>query len=184
MTHGNWSQELYIKSYKFAAAAHRGQTVPGTELPYVMHLSFVSMEIMAALRIESGHDEDLAVQCALLHDVIEDTETTYQRLMEEFGRTVAAGVLALSKDKTLAKPQQMADSLRRIIQQPPEIRMVKLADRITNLQPPPAFWTKHKIEKYRAGAFEILNTLGEASDFLSMRLREKIGAYGPYSGDR
>lgn len=177
MAHDKWLQEYYIKSYKFAANAHYGQIVPGTELPYIMHVSFVSMEIIAAFRTELGHDENLAVQCALLHDVIEDTETTYQQVNSEFGNPVATGVLALSKDKTLAKSLQLADSLRRIKEQPQEIWMVKLADRITNLQPPPDFWTKDKIEKYRVEALEILNSLGEASDFLYLRLRDKIDKY-------
>jgi (p)ppGpp synthase/HD superfamily hydrolase len=180
MTDAGWSQESYIKAYKFAANAHRGQTVPGTDLPYIMHVSFVSMEIIAALHAGQGRDGNLAVRCALLHDVIEDTEVTYQQVLDEFGSSVANGVLALSKDEALVKDAQMADSLRRIRQQPPEIWMVKLADRITNLQPPPPYWAKDKIEKYRVEAVEILNTLGEASGFLSSRLREKIDAYSAY----
>ena len=67
---GKWTQDGYIKAYKFAAQTHRGQVVPGTDLPYVMHLSFVSMEIIAALNTEQGCNENLAVQCALLHDVV------------------------------------------------------------------------------------------------------------------
>jgi (p)ppGpp synthase/HD superfamily hydrolase len=183
MTHTRWSQDEYIKAYKFAANAHRGQTVPGTELPYIMHVSFVSMEVIAALRTEQdGRDGNLAVQCALLHDVIEDTEVTHQQVLDEFGSNVAAGVFALSKDKSLAKDSQMTDSLRRISQQPPEIWMVKLADRITNLQPAPSYWTEDKIEKYRDEAIEILNTLGQASDVLSARLRKKIDTYGGREG--
>ena len=65
-----WSQEKYIKAYNFAAEAHKGQKVPGTDLPYIMHLSLVSMEIMAALSVENDLDGDLAIQCALLHDTI------------------------------------------------------------------------------------------------------------------
>ena len=70
MANTPWSQDQYIKAYQFAALAHWGQFVPGTDIAYIMHLSFVSMEVIAALRTEQGHDEDLAVQCALLHDVI------------------------------------------------------------------------------------------------------------------
>jgi (p)ppGpp synthase/HD superfamily hydrolase len=181
MAQDTWSQEYYIKAYKFAATAHHGQLVPGTDFPYLMHLSFVSMEVIAALNIERGRDGNLAVQCALLHDVIEDTAVSYQSVATEFGGAVAGGVLALSKDKKLAKHQQMADSLRRIRQQPPEIWMVKLADRITNLQPPPSYWTTDKIRQYQAEAVEILGALGEASDLLSSRLREKINAYNMYA---
>jgi (p)ppGpp synthase/HD superfamily hydrolase len=172
-----WAQESYLKAYKFAASAHRGQTVPGTDLPYIMHISFVSMEVIAALRISDGYAEDLAVQCALLHDVIEDTDATYEQLNQEFGIQVADGVLALSKDKTLVKSLQMEDSLKRIMRQPKEVQMVKLADRITNLQPPPDYWTREKISHYREEAIEIYNALREANDLLASRLWQKIEEY-------
>lgn len=180
MATDRWTQDSYIKAYKFAANAHRGQTVPGTDIPYIMHLSFVCMEVIAALNSEPGRNENLAVQCALLHDVIEDADIPYQHVMDEFGSAVADGVLALSKDKKIEKHLQMADSLQRIRRQPPEIWMVKLADRITNLQPPPSDWSKEKIERYKAEAVEILSVLGEASNFLSSRLREKINVYNSY----
>ena len=45
---------------------------------------------------------------------------------------IGDGILALSKDKTLDKPLQFADNLRRIRQQPQEVWIVKLADRVTN----------------------------------------------------
>ena len=173
----NWSQDSYIKAYRFAAQAHRAQTVPGTGLPYVMHLSFVCMEVIAALQREHEHDGNLAVQCALLHDVIEDTETAYERVQAEFGDAVANGVLALSKDLTLAKSLQLADSLNRIQQQPHAVWMVKLADRITNLQPPPSHWTVEKMVQYREEAQQIHQALRDASPFLAARLLEKIDNY-------
>jgi (p)ppGpp synthase/HD superfamily hydrolase len=180
MANGHWSQDQYIKAYRFAAHAHCGQFVPGTDISYIMHLSFVGMEMIAAIRVEPGRDENLAVQCALLHDVVEDTEVTSQQVSAEFGDAVAAGVLALTKDQTLDKSLQLADSLRRIKQQPSEIWMVKLADRITNLQRPPAHWSKEKIAKYQIEAMEILHALGEASDLLGSRLRQKIAEYDSY----
>lgn len=73
----NWSQEKYIKAYKFAARAHQGQNIPGSEIPYIMHPSFVCMEVIAALSVEKEVsvekelDGDLAIQCALLHDTFQ-----------------------------------------------------------------------------------------------------------------
>ncbi|MBN1582951.1 MAG: bifunctional (p)ppGpp synthetase/guanosine-3',5'-bis(diphosphate) 3'-pyrophosphohydrolase, partial [Anaerolineae bacterium] len=99
----NWSQASYTRAYRFAAEAHRGQIYPGTDLPYIMHISFVSMEIIAALHTERDRDGDLAVQCALLHDVIEDTTVTYAQVRAAFRPVVAAGVQALSKDAALPK---------------------------------------------------------------------------------
>ena len=146
-----WSQDVYAKAYQFAAMAHKGQLVPGTDLPYLMHVSLVAMEVISVLEQESGFNGDLAVQCALLHDTLEDTGTTYNQLADEFGSRVAEGVLALTKnpkigarvhDKLESKTLRMADSLKRILKQPKEILLVKMADRITNLQPPPKHWTK------------------------------------------
>ncbi len=177
MSLNKWSPDNYIRAYKFAAHAHRGQTIPGADISYLMHLSFVCMEVIAALDVEPGHHDNLAVQCALLHDIIEDTTVTFEQVEAEFGAAVAQGVLALTKDKMLSKELQMADSLRRIKQQPAEVWMVKLADRITNLQPPPHYWTPEKIVRYRAEAIEIYTALAEASPHLSSRLLEKIEDY-------
>jgi len=56
--------------------------------------------------------------------------------------------------------------------------MVKLADRITNLQPPPEHWDDRMIERYREGAELIYRELGSASAYLRDRLRVKIDKYG------
>lgn len=178
----NWSPDSYINAYRFAAHAHQGQTIPGTSLPYIMHLSLVSMEVIAALQDGHGYDANFAIQCALLHDVIEDTNTTYEQVKQEFGAQVANGVLALSKDKTIAKQFQMQDSLRRIRQQPVEVWMVKLADRITNLQPPPPHWTQVKAEQYREEALEIYDALKEGNEALASRLLTKIEEFRVFTG--
>lgn len=173
-------QDAYIQAYQFAAGAHQGQTFPGTDLPYIMHLSFVCMEVMAALRVEPQTHEYLAVQCALLHDTIEDTAVTFEELVDHFGATVAEGVLSLTKDNRLPKSVQMSDSLRRILQQPPEIWMVKLADRISNLQAPPCYWKPDKIQRYQVEAETILLALQNASPYLAQRLRQKIEEYNRF----
>jgi (p)ppGpp synthase/HD superfamily hydrolase len=173
----SWSQEVYIKAYQFAAHAHNGQSVTGTNLPYIMHPTFVGMEVMAALTVENVSNPDLAIQCALLHDVIEDTPVTYQQLKAEFGIAVSDGVQALSKNKELDKCDQMDESLARIMQQPKEIWMVKLADRITNLQQPPSDWTNGRKLYYRDEAIRINENLHVASPCLGNRLQKKIDHY-------
>ncbi len=179
-----WSQERYIKAHAFAARAHRGQQVSGTRLPYVTHIHLVTMEVIAALWAEPGRRGDLAVQCALLHDVIEDTSVSYEEISAEFGVAVADGVLALSKDPALDKSRRMADSLTRIRRQPEEVWMVKLADRITNLQSPPPHWTRTKTIAYRQEAQSIHAALQEASPYLSKRLLAKIDAYRVYTEEQ
>jgi len=175
-----WTPETYQKAFLFAAQAHQGQLVPGSPLPYIVHPVLVCMEVMAALRLSPEHDGELAVCCALLHDVLEDTPVSFDALEAELGAAVAAGVLALSKDPALPKDQQLRDSLDRIREQPGEICLVKLADRITNLAPPPVYWSRDKRRHYREDAMLILDALGSASAYLAGRLREKITAYKAY----
>ncbi|MFW5740102.1 MAG: HD domain-containing protein [Myxococcota bacterium] len=165
----------------FAADAHRDQTVPGSALPYVVHVANVAMQVMAALSETDGLDGTLAVQCALLHDTLEDTSVTYEQLCSKFGAAVADGVLALTKRKAAGdKEAQMADSLRRIAAQPAEIAIVKLADRITNLQRPPGHWGPDKKRKYQREAQAILQRLGDRNAYLAARLTRRIAEYTRY----
>lgn len=184
-----WNQDKYTKAFRFAGEAHTfkcktqkgGQTIPGTNgLPYIMHPSLVCMEIIAALQMEPVLDGNFAVQCALLHDVIEDTDVTFDQIQSEFGERVASGVLALSKNRNLDESLQMTDCLYRIKQQPCEVWMVKLADRISNLQPPPAGWRLEERVKYQKEAVEIREALGFASKYLADRLFGKIQEYSQY----
>ncbi|MBN2009667.1 bifunctional (p)ppGpp synthetase/guanosine-3',5'-bis(diphosphate) 3'-pyrophosphohydrolase [candidate division KSB1 bacterium] len=173
----NWNPDEYITAYNFAAQAHLGQTMPGSDISYLLHISLVTMEVIGALHVEIHHNGSLAVQCALLHDVIEDTNVTYDEVARTFGTQVADGVLALSKNPDIEKSQQMADSLQRIQIQPPEIAMVKLADRITNLRRPPATWTKGQISRYPRESQLIYDMLHPASDYLAQRLLKKMDEY-------
>jgi (p)ppGpp synthase/HD superfamily hydrolase len=172
-----WSPDLYLRAARFAAAAHHGQKLPGSELPYFVHVAQVAAEVMAGLAVEPAERPDLALACALLHDVVEDTRTGLADIEAAFGRDVAAGVSALSKDPALPKDQAMADSLRRIRDQPREVWRVKLADRIVNLEPPPHYWKEAKIAAYREEAARIADVLGDASPYLHARLRARIAGY-------
>ncbi len=177
-----FSQENYIEILNFAAHAHGEQKTPNG-LPYLAHITCVAMEVINACE-KSNLDEEksnLAISCALLHDVIEDANVTYDELYVKFGEKVANGVEALTKDKTLtSKQEQMKDSIERLLTLPYEIQMVKLADRITNLGTPPKHWDSEKIKKYQKEASLILSCLGNSNIYLAERLKEKIENYNKY----
>lgn len=176
----SWSNDHYIRALRFAAERHAGQRLPGTELPYLVHVVTVAAEVQRALVEEPRPDPDLAVVCALLHDTVEDTGTTVDDVAGSFGERVAAGVLALTKDATLPKADRMVDSLRRIREQPPEIWMVKLADRTSNLAEPPAYWPIAKRRAYLAEGELIAAELGGVSAWLDRRIQDRIAAYPAY----
>ncbi|MEM8891119.1 MAG: HD domain-containing protein [Bacteroidota bacterium] len=138
-------QEIYQKAMKFAGEKHAHQQVPGSQANYLLHISNVAMEVLQAHAAEANFDLELAVQVAILHDTIEDTDATFEEVGEHFGERVAKSVSALSKDKHLpSKKEQMEDSLKRLNASEKEAGIVKLADRITNLQGPPYHWSKEK----------------------------------------
>jgi (p)ppGpp synthase/HD superfamily hydrolase len=103
-----FSQDQYLKALHFAARAHGQQKTP-TGMPYVVHVTSVAMEVIAALHAEPGRDGDLAVACALLHDVVEDTAITLEQVVAAFGPRVAAGVSALTKDSKASQPGPLHD---------------------------------------------------------------------------
>jgi (p)ppGpp synthase/HD superfamily hydrolase len=176
----NWSQDNYIEALRYAAISHGEQKVPDTDIPYLFHIQLVTMEIIAALPHEEDLDEDLAIRCALLHDLIEDTDTRYENILYLFGEKTARGVMALSKDPSVEKEKRLLHSLERIQKEPREIWMVKMADRISNLQKPPGSWSRKKISGYLEDSYLIHEKLKEGSSYLSARLRNKIDEYKKY----
>lgn len=172
------TQDLYQEAMKFAGEMHAKQTVPGTKANYLLHISNVAMEVLIAHKMEGGFDLNLAVQIAILHDVIEDTEATVEVLRTLFGDEVASGVSALTKDNSLAtKADKMEDSLLRIERMPKEVGLVKLADRITNLQAPPSHWPQEKVNRYKNEAKVIADRLSHTNAYLAARLENKIIKY-------
>ena len=171
----SWNQDLFKRTLDFAARAHGSQQVPGSGFPYVVHLVKVTTEVLH--EADGSFDLDLAMQCALLHDSVEDAGVEVALLRQEFGARVADGVSALTKDETVPKAERMADSLRRIRAQPREVWLVKLADRITNLEPAPAHWSGDKRAAYLVEAKVIHDGLGEAHPGLAARLRQKMASY-------
>lgn len=138
------------------------------------------MEIMIASFNTVNFDLNYAVQLALLHDVLEDTSTKLDELEKIFGKDVANGVSALSKNEELPKDEKMQDALKRIKLLRKEVWAVKLSDRITNLQAPPSNWDNSKKIKYLLEAQLILNELKEGNEFLAKRLKTKIEEYRKY----
>jgi (p)ppGpp synthase/HD superfamily hydrolase len=184
-----WSQDAWHDAWELAAEAHLGQKMPGQEIPYLSHVGAVAMEVSWAIAARAANNPvarpTLAIQCALLHDVVEDTTVTIEQIAKRFGDEVARGVAALTKNPAVGdKPAQMRDSLERIRQCPPEVWMVKLADRIHNLREPPHYWSAAKIRGYGDEARAIHEALGEACAVLGARLLARIPVYAEFANGR
>lgn len=175
-----FSVGVYKKSLAYALQAHKEQKTP-EGLPYSFHIVSVATEVLNSLsQSKISYDEaNIAISCALLHDVNEDTDT---RVSNDLNipniNAVISGVEALTKNETLAtKQEQMQDSLERLLLEPKCVQMVKLADRITNLAPAPDFWNRSKRETYVNEAKQILEALKNSNKYLSSKLQSKIDNY-------
>ena len=165
-----------LKAWHISNFAHRNQVILNSEIPYSYHLGGVMLEVLKA---DYSVDKTWMLQCAILHDVLEDTDMTFQHLVGNFGTRVAEGVLALTKDKNLpTKKEQLLDNLLRIKKQAYEIWVVKMCDRIFNLyQTPPISWSAKKIKSYREDSVLIWEELKEAHPPTAIRLLNAVENY-------
>ena len=173
-----FSQENYIKFLTYAALAH-GEQKTSEGLSFITHIVSVAMEVINACE-QSKLEEtksDFAISCALLHAIIEDTNVTYDDLYVKFGYEIADAVEALSKNPNLSKQEQVRDSLERMLTQPYEVQMVKLADRITNFSTLPKNLDNEKIKEYYKESSLILSCFKNCNIYLAKRLEEKMKDY-------
>ena len=125
--------DLLRRAYDFSAAEHAGQKRRSGE-PYVMHPLEVAA-VVADMRLD-----DVAIAAGLLHDVIEDTLTSIERVEELFGAEVAhvvEGVTKISAIPFSSREERQAESFRKmLLAMVDDIRviLVKLADRLHNMR--------------------------------------------------
>ena len=112
-----------------ARADHEGQVRNGSGgMPYIEH------PVTVAARLdERGYGEEV-LAAALLHDVVEDSETTLDELREKFGDAVAGMVGALSDDETIdSYRERKAEHRSRVAAAPLEAMAIYGADKLTNV---------------------------------------------------
>ena len=138
-----------IRAIDFAAAKHRNQRRKDEEAsPYINH----PIALTRVLKVEANVP-DIAVLCAaVLHDTIEDTETTKAELEREFGPAIAGIVDEVTDDKNLLKQERKRLQVERAASISREAKLVKLADKTCNLRDmiaaPPAGWDLARRQEY------------------------------------
>ena len=136
----------FIKAVAFAAEKHRKQRRKDADSPPYINHPIALANVLA----NEGCVDDPAILCAaVLHDTIEDTETTAAELEELFGCQVASIVLEVTDDKSMGKHVRKQRQIEHAPHLSPEAKLVKLADKICNLRDiltsPPADWpAEHK----------------------------------------
>ena len=126
--------KLLDKAIVFATKAHEGQLRKGTDIPYILH----PLEAASIVATMTTDDEILAG--AVLHDVVEDTNTTIEQIRDLFGERVAEFVDFESEDKRKDLPASITwtirkhENIRRLRNAPVDALMITLGDELSNVR--------------------------------------------------
>ena len=143
-------------AYHFAAAKHVGQRRKGEAAePYVNHLTEVADLVARA----TGGDLDIVV-AAVLHDTVEDTETTVAEIEARFGSRIAGLVTEVTDDKSLLKAERKRLQIEHAAHASPGAKTIKLADKTSNLRAmvssPPKGWPAERRAEYLDWARQVV----------------------------
>jgi guanosine-3',5'-bis(diphosphate) 3'-pyrophosphohydrolase len=152
--------KLILKALEFSARKHKNQRRKDVEAsPYINHP--ISL---ANILCNEAHVTDVKVICgALLHDTIEDTETEPEELEDEFGVEIKDIVMDVTDDTTLLRHQRKQAQIDHAPHISQEAKLVKLADKISNLRDvssnPPPSWSLDRRQEYFEWAKKVIDQL-------------------------
>lgn len=165
-----------MKAIHFSAQKHKDQRRKhARQTPYICH----PVSVAHRLAIDAGVSDMTVLIAALLHDTVEDTETTLDEIEKLFGLEVAKVVDEVTDDKSL--PKEMRKQLQ--IDHAPHVsqkaKLVKLADKLDNLSDllidPPVGWSGDRVAEYFSWAEKVIAGLRGTSSALEAQLDEVLG---------
>jgi guanosine-3',5'-bis(diphosphate) 3'-pyrophosphohydrolase len=164
---------LILRAIAFAAHKHREQRRKDKDAsPYINH----PIQLATVLWEEGGVTDPQVIAAALLHDTLEDTETTWQELRGEFGREIADVVLEVTDTKWISKQARKRLQVSRAKHSSDMAKLVKLADKICNVRDvaahPPANWPVERRRQYFDWAKEVVDRLRGAHPELERKFDE------------
>jgi len=141
--------QLVFAALRFAAHKHRDQRRKGEEgSPYLHHC----IEVADTLAGVGNVDDPEVLAAAVLHDTLEDTETTPEELAAHFGERVRRIVEEVSDDRTLTRDRRRAIQVEKAPGLSREAKLIKLADKICNVSDvalaPPVGWSLERRAEY------------------------------------
>jgi len=149
-----------IGALSFAADKHRNQRRKDKEAsPYINH----PIALARILAVEGGVDDAVVLCAAVLHDTVEDTETSHEELAAQFGRETADVVLEVTDDKALPKAERKQLQVEHAPRLSHAAKLVKLADKIANVRDvadhPPSEWPLERRREYFDWAKRVVDGL-------------------------
>lgn len=120
-------KEVVNKAYNFSKNKHEGQMRKFSGLPYFSHPKYV------ARIIEELTEDPILISVALLHDIVEDTETSIEEIEEEFGQEIAELISELTNPKKMLPNKKMYIADKMANHMSDKALLIKLADRYHNV---------------------------------------------------
>jgi guanosine-3',5'-bis(diphosphate) 3'-pyrophosphohydrolase len=167
-----------LSATNFAALKHSTQRrKDAAKSPYINH----PVEV-ANFLAQAGVTDVEVLMAALLHDTIEDTQTTYAELVENFGERVANMVQDCSDNKSLSKVDRKRLQLEHAKHVAEGSKLVKLGDKYSNvsglLKHPPASWTEQEIKGYAVWAYAVVRKLRGLNSSIDKQFNELYSNFG------
>lgn len=164
---------LIFKALDFAAKKHRDQRrMDEDATPYINH----PIELAELLVNEGDITGTNVLTAAILHDTVEDTETTPKELENLFGFEIADIVMEVTDDKKLPKAERKRLQIENAAHCSESAKLVKLADKICNLRDmsrnPPANWSLERKQEYFDWAAEVVFQIRGVNPKLEMLFDE------------
>jgi guanosine-3',5'-bis(diphosphate) 3'-pyrophosphohydrolase len=151
---------LILRALAFAAHKHRDQRRKDARAsPYINH----PVALAAILSNEGGVDDTDVLCGALLHDTLEDTETSPSELAAGFGKAICGIVEEVTDDKRLPKAERKRLQIEHAPLLSDRAKLVKLADKIANIRDvadhPPEGWSLERRQQYFDWAKNVVDGL-------------------------
>jgi guanosine-3',5'-bis(diphosphate) 3'-pyrophosphohydrolase len=164
-----------LAALQFAAERHRDQRRKGREAsPYINH----PIAVARLLAEVGGVSDPVLLQAAILHDTVEDTETTLDELEARFGPEVRRVVEEVTDDKTLPKLERKRLQIEHAPQRSNRAKQLKVADKSSNLldiaQRPPKNWTPERKQEYFDWAERVVEGCRGVNPALEARFNEVL----------
>ena len=161
---------LILKAAAFAAHKHRDQRRKDAKAtPYINH----PIEVARVLCVEGGVRDPKILAAALLHDTIEDTETSYKELRGQFGLLIADIVAEVTDTKFLDPHSRKRLQIAKAGHASAAAQQVKIADKLSNLRDilahPPAKWSEERKREYFDWAKTVVNQVRRANPRLARK---------------
>jgi guanosine-3',5'-bis(diphosphate) 3'-pyrophosphohydrolase len=167
--------ERIFRALQFASEKHvHHRRKGGRDIPYINHPIAVATLLATVGDVTDAN----LLAAALLHDTVEDTDTTHEELVEHFGDDIAGLVAEVTDDPALSSAERKLTQEREASSKSPRAKLLRLADKTCNVHDityrPPPEWSVQRRLDYFSWAERVVAKLRGVNEKLEARFDEVL----------